>query len=282
MKQKVFVIVLNYNRPQDTIKCITSLQKSHPPKSTQFVIVDNSQNKHPHNIFSTKFSRLKYIKSPKNLGFAGGNNQGIEYSLKHGATHILIVNPDVIVPDKLISSLLSVFAKNPDAGIVAPIHKHQQKNLNFYGYGGNVDWKLAKFTHENSRKKKYTSPKEYDFVTFACVLISRETFQKTNLLDDDYFLYIEDVDYCLQARKQGLLSYIDPRVVIDHHTSSSFDNPTSKLKYSLRSHLKFIFKWYNFPKVLVPLVYNLYFYTYLYLLWTYQYYNNFRTRKNTT
>ena len=93
--------------------------------------------------------------------------------------------------------------------------------------------------------------------------------RKIGQLDTGYFMYFEDVDYCLTARKKGFNIILDPSVVVTHKTSSSFKRPTDKLPINFVSHLRFVFKWLKFPQFIAPLLYILFLYPYLYLLWTY-------------
>jgi len=271
---KVFIIILNYNRHQDVVACIQALQKSDLPKNTQIIIIDNSPNNHSKKILSKTFPKIKLIKTPKNLGFAYGNNFGIRYALKNQASHIMIINPDVTVGKNFLKPLLKVFKTNPKAGLVAPIHQHQQNGQTFYGLGGKVNWQTTKCEHLNTKKLRGESSKQYQFVSFACVLIKRAVFEKTGLLNELYFMYLEDVDYCLTAGKVGFKCYVEPKVTVKHQTSSSFAIPSQKLKISFVSQLKFINRWLKPVQKIYAYTYMVFFYTYLYFLWTYHYYKN--------
>ena len=217
---------------------------------------------------------LKLIKTNKNRGFANGNNFGIRYALKNQATHVMIINPDLTVSKPFLKPLLDVFNTNPKAGLVAPVHRHQQNDQTLYGLGGKVDWKTTKCKHINTKELTLKKPTKYKFVSFACVLIKRGVFEKIGLVDELYFMYLEDVDYCLTASQAGFECYIEPRVKIKHNTSSSFSIPTKKLKISFVSQLKFINKWLKITKRPYAYAYMTIFYSYLYLLWTYNYHKN--------
>ncbi len=267
MKPRVFALILNYNRKQDTLACAASLLASQGAHHLRLVVIDNG----PDNLskyFSKHLSTAHYLKSPGNIGFAAGNNQGISYALENKATHILIINPDVVVERNFLLPLLATFAKHPRAGIVAPTHTHPSGQGTAYGLGGTVNWRLASFPHVNQVKLTLTKPRQYDLLTFACVLIKREVFERVGGMDERYFLYLEDVDFCITVKQAGFLLYLNPSVIVAHATSASFDNPVAKLKYSARSHIQFIAKWYSFPYSLIPLVYNFFFYSKLYILWT--------------
>lgn len=264
MTTKVFCLILNYNRKEDTVKCANTLLDSKLPSGTEIIIIDNGKvdlKKH----FAKLVPSAIYLKSSGNIGFAAGNNQGIEYGLSHGATHILIINPDVTVPRNFLLPLLHTLRDSPErVGLVAPAHTEDYKS---FGLGGTIDWKLCSFPHDNVTKLP-KNPKKYDLLTFACVLIKREVFDIAGLMDERYFLYLEDVDYCVTAARSKFLLYLDPRVIVKHMTSSSFDDPRGKIKFSFNSSFIFIRKWYLFPKNLLPLFHTLYFYPSLYVLWT--------------
>jgi hypothetical protein len=271
MKAKVFCLILNYNRQDDTVHAAQSLLSSKLPSGTEIIIIDNGK-KNLKQFFAKNIPSTIYLKSPGNIGFAAGNNQGIKYALAHGATHVLIMNPDVTVPHNFLLPLLKTFEDHPrrpaspsgGLGLLAPAHTEDQKS---FGVGGAVDWKWCSFPHDNVTKLP-VKPKRYDLLTFACVLIKREVFEIAGLMDERYFLYLEDVDYCVTAARSGFSLYLDPRVVVTHLTSSSFDDPRGKIKLSFNSSFIFIKKWYKFPGSILPLLHTLYFYPSLYVLWT--------------
>ena len=268
MPKKISAVILNYKHPLDTIKCIRSLEKSDLGKTVDYYIVDNSPTKRIEKEFKQLFPSVKYISSPSNPGFAGGNNLAIRKALKAGSEYILIINPDVIVGRDFFGPLIENFSDGK-VGVVAPAILHSQKGEKRYGLEGKIDWNFAKPWHVNSITIKSLKPQEAEFVTFACVVISRDTFEKAGLLDEGYFMYFEDVDYCLSAIKAGKKIIIDPSVVVSHESSSSFSKPTDKLWISFKSNFRFINKWLPPAKRIVPYLYALVNYPYLYLLWTY-------------
>lgn len=268
MRQKISAIILNYKHLDDTIACVRSLSQTDLGKSVNYYIVDNSPEPSTNNYLKTIFPKISYISSPTNPGFAAGNNLAIKKALRAGSTHILIINPDVTVSRHFFVPLMKHFS-NKEVGLVAPIIYHTQKGQKVYGLEGRVDWQYAKPEHRNLKKNLKLTPIVSEFVTFACVLISKEVFQKVGLLDQSYFMYFEDVDYCLTAGNAGFKIILDPSVAVSHRTSSSFAKPTQKLGISFWSHLHFINKWLPWYRRLIPYCYAITIYPYLYLLWTY-------------
>ena len=264
MKTKVFALLLNYNNSKDTIEAAQSLNNSDLGRDVQIVIIDNGAVDQ-HNLFTKKLPGSIYIKSRGNIGFAAGNNQGIRYALEQMATHILIMNPDVRVPKVFIKPLLDSFKLHKQAGIIAPAHQ-EPGNPNF-GLGGSIKWQNCSFPHKNVTVLP-TKDQKFELLTFACVLIKAEVFKKVGLLDERYFLYLEDVDYCVSVGNAGYELWLNPSVCVTHKTSSSFADNRGKIKFSFRSSFIFIKKWYHFPKNILPVLHTLYFYPYTYLLWT--------------
>ena len=269
MTSKVAVVVLNYRRHLDTINCVKALLKSDLPKGSEIICVDNSPGTQSATAIKKELPGVRFIKSAKNLGFAGGNNLGIKSALERGASHILIINPDVSVGKAFFGPLLAVFDKKPKTGLAAPAIRHRQNNHLFYGLEGSINWRLAVAKHLNLSELPSKTIRPAQFVTFACVLVKAEVFHQVGLLDDGFFMYLEDVDYCLRARQAGYKIFLHPAVVVAHATSSSFKRATDKLPISFKSQIRFINKWLPFPKNIIALIYALLFYPYLYLLWTY-------------
>ncbi len=252
----------------DTIKCLKSLKSSDLGSKVDYFVVDNSPEPGTEKYLKSKFPKLNYLRSPGNLGFAGGNNQAIIKGLNENVDYFLIINPDVTVNKHFFKPLL-VHLKDKKVGIVAPVIYHSQKGKKVFGLEGKVDWRYAKPSHRNLNRLNDLNPITSEFVTFACVLIRKDVFRKAGLLDRGYFMYFEDVDYCLAAGQAGFKIILDPKVQVAHRTSSSFARPTQKLGISFRSHLHFINKWLPLEKRFIPYTYSLFIYPYLYLLWTY-------------
>ncbi len=268
MATKVFALILNYNNQVDTVEAARFLLASDIPSNTQLVIIDNS-GVDQKNYFNAQLKDIVYIRSSGNIGFAAGNNLGINYALKHGATHILLLNPDVRVPKVFLKPLLNTLKVHKKAGIVAPAHKEPDSLT--YGLGGIINWSNCTFPLYNTDKLP-KSEREFDHQTFACVLISADVINKIGLLDERYFMYLEDVDYCVRAKRAGYELWLNSTVCVTHNTSSSFVDKRGKIKLSLVSCLKFIHKWYHFPNNIIPYLHALYFYPYTYILWTLQSY----------
>ena len=265
---KISAICLHYRHLDNTVKCITSLKRAFAlQKNLKFEVIivnNNPQEKLDEIDFSIP---VTIIQTKKNLGFAGGNNVGIRQALKKRPDYILLINNDVVVRPKFLKPLLQVFQKDKQAGIVAPAVEHYQKNKKFFGLEGHIHWWQGICKHRNLT---YLPQKEIsaEFVSACCMLIKREVFQKAGLLPEKYFLYLEDVDYCLSVRKAGFRIYLQPQAVIFHKGGQSFKHPVKKIFYSFSSNLLFIWRWVPKYQKLTAFIFILFFYPYLVLLWS--------------
>ena len=151
MGTKITAVILNYKNLTDTLNCLRSIKETDLGKKISYLVVDNSPIPKNKKILAEKFPETEYLASPKNLGFAGGNNLGIKKALLDGADFVLIVNPDVLVPRIFFKTLIKNF-KDKDVGIVAPAIAHKQKGRLMYGLEGSVDWARAKKHHREENR----------------------------------------------------------------------------------------------------------------------------------
>ncbi len=178
--------------------------------------------------------------TPPNLnrGFAKAVNIGIKQALKQKATRILLINPDVKISQKQINDLL----KFP-GDIVGPVLKFKRKNQWIYDFGGKVNLLFGRTSHVESSHSSLVTGHSIDYVSGACMLIKREVIEKIGFLDERFFMYFEDADFCLRAKQAGFNIAVDPAVVIDHGLAKT----KQKYHYVLQSNWKFINKWLPFP-----------------------------------
>lgn len=245
-KIKIAIIIINYNGFKDTKDCLLSLNKLKNNNFFKVYLVDNGSSDDSlikiHKFL--KIAKLNYplelIISKNNLGFAGGNNLGIKKALKDGFNYFLLLNNDTEVTPDFLAKLIEVSKKNPKAGIIGPkIMYYSQPNKIWFG-GGKFSWfgggkhlrfnEIEKPKNSNAQKQILNSqPLLVDWITACCMLIKREVIKKIGLLQEKYFLYYEDTDYNLRARKAGFNILYVPNSVIYHKVSSftkTLGNPT--------------------------------------------------------
>lgn len=222
---KVFIIVLNWNGKDNTIECLTSLAKLDYP-NIETIVVDNdsSDDSVPH--ISNSFPDIKLIQSGDNLGYAGGNNVGIEWALKNDSDYILILNNDTIVAPDLIDILLQSATTLPQGSILGAQIFYQASPDKIWFAGGRWDSDTLSFQHigqnQSSADTDFNEITKVDYITGCALFSSSATFHKVGLLDENFYLTFEETDWCYRAKKLDYDCYMVPQAKLWHKVASSF------------------------------------------------------------
>ncbi len=222
---KVAVIVLNYNGTADTLECLRSLMRS-PYQNMSVVLVDNASRDADAlaRAVHDEFPRVHFLPCAENTGFSGGNNAGIRYSLEHGSEYVLLLNNDTTVAPDLIEKMVAAMHSDPHIGIVgAKIYFYAEPDIIWYN-GADFSWiDGGKHFHlgERDADPKQQAVIPTPFVTGCAMLISKAVIEKIGLLEESFFMYYEDIDYCLRARRAGFESCVAQGAHVWHKISRS-------------------------------------------------------------
>lgn len=247
----VYIIILNYNGWKDTIECLESVYKNNYSKY-QVIVVDNGSVdesvKKLREWAKERDREPRIIMTEKNLGFAGGNNIGIKLALKNGGDYILLLNNDTVVEKGFLEELIKT-AEEKNAEIIGgKIYYYGDGNKIWYE-GGKLCWLLGGGIHHGKgrcEKDKISGIHEVTFITGCMMLIKRSTIEKIGLLDESYFLYCEDTDYCARALKNNIRMAVNLSSVIYHKENSTLGGwKPSHIYYLIRN--RFIFMKKNAP-----------------------------------
>jgi GT2 family glycosyltransferase len=229
MKPKVFIIILNWNEWRDTIECLESLEKI-DYLNYQIVLVDNgSKNESVLQLekFCSEYNEdLVFLKNQNNLGFAGGNNVGIKCALENQADYVLLLNNDTIVESDFLTQLIKAAKSDKKIGMLGPKINFYNRKDRIWFLGGKINRLLNKGTHLyydqiDSVKNLPNKLFEVDYFTGCALLIKKEVIKKIGLMWDGYFLYYEDTDWNLKAKKNGWKIVVAPKAKIYHKVSRS-------------------------------------------------------------
>lgn len=217
LKPRVSVIVLNYNGSSSIIECLESiLAQSYPPFET--ILVDNNSSDGSADTAQRQFPRLRVIRNSKNLGFAEGNNVGIRDSR---GDLILLVNNDVVLDRNAVSHL--VRRMSPAAGLVTGAIYYASGGA-VWSYGGRFDPLTGMHWHNfqgMNGEQSLPDNIQIDYAPGALLLARRSLLEKVGLLDDYFFLYGDDIDLALKARRLGYSVEVTPAAVAHHLVSQS-------------------------------------------------------------
>jgi N-acetylglucosaminyl-diphospho-decaprenol L-rhamnosyltransferase len=226
------IIILNYRTPDLSLACVESLQ-SQLEADTRLIVVDNhSADGSADRIergMRERNLRGEVLRSPVNGGFAAGMNFGIQAA---SANAYLLLNSDTIIQPNALASLRSAMQRFPSAGVIGPAlldehgevvpssfrDPHPVSELLRSARTGPLQRALERF---DLVLPKSTVPHEPDWLAFACVLVRRELIERIGLLDEGYFMYFEDVDYCRRAREAGFEILYWPEAQVAHFAGSS-------------------------------------------------------------
>ncbi len=241
----VCTIVLNWNGWKDTLKCLSSLKASDYPSNTVIVVDNGSTDESVERIQTAKDEQLVLLQNPTNDGFAGGNNVGIQYALESGAEFVWLLNNDTVVHPLALSAMVETARSDERIGAVGSVlYEMSSPDIVQAWGGGRVNSLLG-----TSRHHKVNVPEaEIDFLTAASLLIRSAALKDVGLLDDGFFMYWEDADFCYRLKKSGwrLSVSADSRVL--HRESASVGRGSATMDvYFNESAVRFFRKHSAFP-----------------------------------
>jgi len=262
---KIAVIVLNYKQPTLTLETIHSLlQINHKGFDYQIFLINGNVLDESLEIFENKLAnnkKITLVSTGKNLGYAGGNNFGINLAIIQNFDYYLIINNDVIVDKDFLYHLYNSarLAKTPS--IIGPkiyfapgfeFHKDRYKKSEIgkviWSAGGIMDWNNIYGTNlgvDQVDKGQFNKQNtNLDFITGCCFLVPKIIFQTIGGFNEKYFMYLEDVDFCKRALKKGFQLLYEPLSFIWHVNSGSSGSGSNLHDYFItRNRLMFGLKY---------------------------------------
>ena len=221
----VSIIIVSFNARTRLEDCLNSLT-SHPPVTRHdIVVVDNASTDGSAAMVKSRWRDVKVIEQLKNVGFAAGNNAGIRAT---NGTLVLLLNSDTVVPEGAVDRLVERLLARPDAAVagprltdgngraelsfgrmISPFNELRQK-LTMLLYRRGVGWVARRIQQATEIEK------EVDWVSGACLLVRRGDAEAVGLLDERFFMYAEDVDFCASIRARGRRVLFYPAAEVIH------------------------------------------------------------------
>ncbi len=241
MDPLVSIITINYNQLQYTLDLLESLRHVEY-RNIEIIVVDNASIENPATTIKDRFAEVHVIVSKKNLGFAGGNNLGINAAT---GKYLFFLNNDTEVTPDTIRPLVEYCEHHSDAGIVCP-------KILFHNSGETIQYvgasRINPYTGRNTRpgfgetdKGQYDSVLKTDYAHGAAMMVPRAVIDKVGQMPDIFFLYYEELDWCESIKNQGYNIYVVPESRVYHKESKSVGkNSTLKTYYMTRNRLLFM------------------------------------------
>jgi GT2 family glycosyltransferase len=238
----VFIIILNWNGLEDTLECLGSIDTL-LYGNYRVIVVDNGSSDGSAPIIRRKHPSVTIIENSENLGFTGGNNIGMRYAMEKGADYIWLLNNDTVVADDTLKELVDYAEKYKEAGLLSPYIYFYDSPEMIQFRGSTVDWNNFDIKKLNTENDHDLSGRDTDMVLWGTALfIRRSTIETIGYLDEKYFAYYEDEDYCLRALKNGLGCGVVPGAKVYHKDSRSTGGYTAPMQVFLRSR-NYYFLW---------------------------------------
>lgn len=221
---RVAIIILNWNGRDLTLDCLRSLSILDYPEY-DIVVVDNASSDDSVQAIKSDFSEVHIVENDKNLGFSEGNNRGIVRALERGAEYVMLLNNDTLLfrPD-FLSNLVEYLENNPEVAAVSPLVLYPDSPL-VWSAGGRLHAVLGMCSHMGKNKHAglfaTRDPYEVEYIPGCCLLVPARAIADVGLLDPDYFLYFEDLDWCYRAKQKGYRCIVYPIEAIYHKKSGS-------------------------------------------------------------
>jgi hypothetical protein len=259
----VFTVILNWNGIADTRECLQSLHRIDYPKN-KIVIVDNgSEGGEAAALREECGNSVDLIQNETNLGFSGGANCGMRHALAQGADYALLLNNDTTVDPAFLTALVEAAQSRSDAAaLCAKAYYYDQRDV-IYSTGGSVNlWTAtAKQIGRGHRDRgQFDRIATRDYADGVCMLIPRRSLETVGLLDEDYFSYWEETDWCIRARDKGLRCYYVPDARI-WHKAARVQSPTNEYNFLFRRNaLMFVRKRGTPLHVVTALLTHVFFY----------------------
>ena len=221
----VHIVVLNWNRCDDTLSCLASLSQSTYSHMHTW-LVDQGSDDGSVEAVRRRFPDVEIVQTGGNTGFARGMNAGIRHALEAGAERILLLNNDTIASPTMLDRLVAQIS--PDVGIAGPAIFYADCPHQIWSAGGGVNRALCETTGNHSRGLPLpASATERAFLSGCAMLIPRQVFEQVGLFDERFFMYYEDLDLCLRIGSAGYRLLLVPDAHLWHRVSQSSGGPNT-------------------------------------------------------
>ena len=194
------IVIVSFKSEDILHRCIKSIDKKYP-----IIVVENSIDNKLKLDLEHKYQNVNCILPKENLGYGGGNNLALS---KVTTNFALILNPDVILEENSIENFFITVNKVPNFGIIAPISANER--------------------YDNFNHEKDLNIKEVENVKGFAMFLNMKNLEKSNFFDDNFFLYLEEIDLCKRVRLMDVKIFIDPSIKVEHFGGTSHNSEINK------------------------------------------------------
>ncbi|MBA4317051.1 MAG: hypothetical protein C0412_01490 [Flavobacterium sp.] len=239
--KNISIVILNYQRPNETVECINSVQNN-ASITQNIIVVDNASDDNSVEIIKNSFPDIQLILSKENRGYAGGMNLGILEAFKHSPDYILILNSDTLIENQSIEILVKAMDNNKSAAMATGTIHYYPKIEDIWYSGGRLSyWRASGFHVRALDDHSRLLEKDFVKVTFisGCACLFRtDALKKVGLFDERFFLYNEDTELCSRLIRNNYELIYVPASKLFHRITKS-DYTAYSIYFSIRNRLLF-------------------------------------------
>ncbi|MCK9159249.1 MAG: glycosyltransferase family 2 protein [Bacteroidaceae bacterium] len=238
-------VSIDYNRLEDTVELIESLQNTIHSVTYEIIVIDNSSIKNEADIIHKRFPFVRTVRSRKNIGFSGGNNIGINMSR---GKYIFLINNDTYIKEDGLQFLIERLESSPHIAGVSPKIRFAfpPQNIQFAGFTHLTPITLRNKTlgFDCKDEEIYNKPHPTPYLHGAAMMIKKDIINIVGLMPEMFFLYYEELDWSTQMTKAGYELWYEPRCTVFHKESQSIGKMSkTRIFYMTRNRL--LFAWRN-------------------------------------
>lgn len=240
----VVTVILNTNRKADTVEALDSLRANTYPKQHTLVL-DNASTDGSIPAIRERHPNVDVIELAQNLGYAGNNNVGIRAAMEANAGWVLVLNEDTILAPDCIEKLVALGESDNRIGIVGPMVYHHNEPGVIQSAGGKMTpgWASFHLAQNEPDTGQYTGPHEVDWISGCAIMVRGAVIEQIGLLDDRFFYYWEETEWCLRAREAGWKIFHAPQAHLWHKGVQRDYRPGPNVTYySTRNRLLMLSK----------------------------------------
>lgn len=240
------IIIVNWNTSELTIQCLDSIYRTEPHMTFEIIVVDNGSVDDSVSAIASRFPTAQIISNDRNVGFAKANNQALSTAK---GRYVLLLNSDTIVLPNSLDELVRVADNHPEVGVVAPKLLNMDGTLQGSWSAFPTFW--SELIGKNiSRRHPVVGLQfayEVDWVMGACMLVRCETVADVGVMDEDYFFYSEETDWCYRIKKKGWkVWYISNAEIYHLGGGSAKRNTLTQMALLYQSKIHYFNKFHGF------------------------------------
>jgi GT2 family glycosyltransferase len=231
---RVAVVILNTNKRDDTLACLASLATSTwPADALDLLVLDNHSTDGSVEAIRAAYPSVIIVELHDNRGYAGNNNVGIERAMQRGADWVFVLNEDTIVDAGCIERLVGYAEQHPRVGVLGPLVLHFDEPTCIQSAGGWFDahWQAGHHGQNEADRGQFAEPRPVDWISGCGILVKRAVIEQIGGIDERFFYYWEETEWCLRARRAGWDIALVPGARLWHKGVTRQYQPTPNVSY---------------------------------------------------